>query len=301
MQAFLAVIDEGSFSAAARALALTPSAVSKQIARLEDRLQIRLLHRSTRRLGMTDAGRAYYDHCRRIIDETERFESNLVEYQGEPQGLVRISLSPGLAYTCLLPRLDELYRRHPGISVELHLSDQLVDVIGDGVDIALRLAALNDSSLIARRLTSQVRLICGSPHYLKRYGTPKIPADLFDHNCLTITVQGSLNRWDFVGPEGPYTLQVSGALSASDMLGLLNAAVAGLGLVRLSNLVSLNALLDGTLVPVLMPYTATEAVPLHAVTASRRMSPKVRATVDFLAEVFNQLPDIKTILQSATP
>ena len=272
MNTFLAAVDQGSFSAAARVLALTPSAVSKQIARLEDRLQVNLLHRSTRQLRLTDAGRAYYDHCRRMIDETQRFEATLVEYQGEPKGLVRVSLSPGLAYTRVIPKLDELYRRHPGLSVELHLSDELVDVIRHDMDIALRLAALDDSSLIARRLTSQVRLICGSPAYLERHGTPQTPADLSDHNCLTATVQGSLNRWHFVGPEGPYALQVTGNLSASDMWGLFNAAVAGL--VRLSNLLSVDALLSGMLVPVLVPYTATEAVPLHAVTASRRMSPK---------------------------
>ena len=301
MEAFVAVVEAGNFSSAARALHLTPSAVSKQMARLETRLQVQLIHRNTRQLRLTDAGRAYFDRCRTILDEIRQLETDLIEYNGQPQGVVRLSLSPGLAHTRVLPRLNELYSRHPGISVELHLSDEFVNVVRDDVDIALRLASLQDSSLVARKLTSQVRLICAAPSYLERHGSPETPDDLSRHNCLTVSVQGSLNRWDFVGPDGEYTLQVKGNLCASDMLCLFNAGVAGLGLVRLSNLISIDALLDGTLVPVLVPYTSNSTVPLYALTPSRRMSPKVRATVDFLAEVFDDMPDIHSVLTAEPP
>ena len=184
MVSFARVVDEGGFSRAAIRLGLSKSAVSKQVARLEDRLGTRLLNRSTRRLALTEAGTRLYERCQRIIAEAEAAEVEAGSLQTDPSGLLRVSAGVSFGHDHLAARLPALLDRHSGLTVELILNDRIVDLVEEGYDIALRIADLADSTLIARRLAPVRRVVAAAPSYLDRRGTPQVPRDLVDHSCL---------------------------------------------------------------------------------------------------------------------
>lgn len=290
MASFARVVDEGSFSKAAIRLGLSKSAVSKQVARLEDRLGTRLLNRSTRRLALTEAGARLYERCQRIIAEAEAAELEAGSMQTEPSGLLRVSTGVSFGQLQLAQHLPVLMERYPGMSIELVLNDRIVDMVEEGYDVALRIAQLADSPLIARRLSPVRRILAASPGYLERHGTPARPRDLQDHTCLGYSLSTGGTVWTLNGPDGVYLHRYHPRIIANNGDSLSAMAAAGLGIVHMPTFILCRYLREGTLVQVL-PDHEPSAVALYAVyPPGRPLAAKVRAFIDFAAAIFTERP-----------
>lgn len=287
---FLRVVEEGDFSAAARRLRATPSAVSKQVARLEERLGVRLFQRTTRRLTLTDEGRTYADWARRILADLEEADG-AVQSGGAPRGRLRVSVPAAFAIHNVIPLLPEFLERHPAVELELILSDRLSDLVEDGVDVAIRVAALGDSRMVVRKLSENRRIVCAAPRYLERHGMPLVPADLARHVCLGIAEENNLNLWEFLGPDGPQVVRIRGVVESNSTEALYQLALAGVGLVRLSEYLVGPDIRAGRLVPVLADVNDPRSPPISLVYPHRRhLSPRVRAFVDHLVGCFDPPP-----------
>ena len=290
MAVFTRAVETGSFSAAARTLNLTPSAVSKQIGRLEDRLGARLLNRTTRRLSLTEAGEDYYQRATRILADIAEAERAVAFSHDAPRGILRVSASIAFGQTQLVPLVPAFLALYPEIQVELNLSDRLIDLVDEGVDVAIRVAALPDSSHIARKIASERRIVCAAPSYLARHGTPATPEDLAAHNCLIYSTIAT-EDWGFRGPDGQQSVKVSSNFVANGGEAVRDLAIAGLGVARLATFLVGPAIRDGRLVPVLTDFEERQEAAIHAVYPHQRhLSPKVRAFVDFLAEEMTPPP-----------
>jgi DNA-binding transcriptional LysR family regulator len=288
---FVRAVDAGGFSAAARQLDLTPSAVSKLVTRLEDRLGVRLLNRTTRSLSLTAEGEALFRRAQRILAEIEDAEREVTQARHAPRGLLRLSTGVAFGLHQLPPVLPEFGRRYPEIRIELSVTDRLVDLVDEGQDLAVRTGVLPDSTLVARRICDLERAICASPAYLKRYGTPRVPAELAHHNCLRMLGHPELSQWPFDSRSGVHTIEVGGNLAANNAETLLQMALLGLGIVRLGDIVLDAPVRRGELVPILTDVHHVEPVPMHAVMPpGRHRLPKVAAMVDFLVEKFASAP-----------
>lgn len=290
MAVFLRVVEEGDFSAAARRLRMTPSAVSKIVARLENRLGVRLLQRSTRRIGLTPEGGTYAEAARRILADLDEAELS-IQPGAEPRGRLRVSLPIAFASRAVVPVLPAFLARYPAIELELTCTDVVVDLLEEGVDVAVRVAALSDSRLVVRRLAANRRAICAAPGYLDRHGVPRTPADLQHHVCLGTTTSGGINVWEFDGPDGVERMRIRGPIEANSTEALRELALAGLGIIRLSEVIVGPDIRAGRLTRLLTGYNHPEGPPICAVYPHRRLlSPRVRAFVDFLAEAFADPP-----------
>ncbi|HWP25866.1 MAG TPA: LysR family transcriptional regulator [Xanthobacteraceae bacterium] len=291
MTIFVRAVEEGGFSAAARALHLTPSAVSKHIARLEDRLGMRLLNRTTRHINLTEEGRALYDRYARIVAEIEEAEEWAKASRGSVRGTIRAAATVAFAKRHVLPLVPEFLARYPELRLHLDVTDRFVDLVEEGVDVAIRFTEqLTDPSLVARRLAVNRRVICAAPSYVEAHGTPQKPEDLLNHNCLTLYTVTTFNEWEFEGPEGKRVLQVSGNFETNSADAVYHAALAGLGIARLSTYLVGPDLKAGRLVLLLPQYTHEKASILAVYPHRRHLSPKVRAFVDFLLEKFTPVP-----------
>ena len=291
MMAFVRAVELGGFSVAAREMGLTPSAISKLVTRLEDRLGVRLLNRTTRRLALTPEGEAYFHRSQRILSDIDEAENEVASFRAQPKGLLRINVGTAFGTHQLTPALPEFLARHPEMQVELTLTDRVVDLIEEGADLGIRLGTLVDSSLIARRICEVERVMCAAPAYLARHGTPRKAADLLAHNCLSMAHAPALGRWPFDSREGVKHIEVAGNLTASNADTLLQLAIAGLGVIRLSDVIVGAALRDGRLVALLEDVHHREPLPLHAVyPQGRHRSPRVAAMVEFLVERFSHAP-----------
>jgi len=291
MQVFVRVAALGSFSAAARALHLSQTMVTKHVAALEERLGVKLLHRSTRKLVLTEGGRNYLAACERILAEIEEAEASASLDRIEPRGVLRLNVPLTFGFRHVVPALAEFSRLHPAVSVDLGLADRYVDLIEEGWDLAIRIGRLKDSSLVARRLAPCRTVVCAAPAYLKAHGTPETLEDLSRHNCLGYTLPSAVgaNRWVF-GAEGETVVPVQGNLRANNGDALLAAALAGQGLIYQPTFLVGDSLRNGELVPILEQY-ATYDLAVHAVLPSGRQAPaKVRAFVEFLARRFAPEP-----------
>ncbi|MCG8421735.1 MAG: LysR family transcriptional regulator [Proteobacteria bacterium] len=281
---FVRVVDEGSFSAAGRALGLVPSTVSKQISRLEDRLGSRLLSRSTRRIHLTEAGQAFYVRCAAILADIDDAERSISEMSGVPRGTLRVSGTVGFTKSQVIPRLHRFLSRYPELQIEFDLSDRVVDLLAKGYDLALRIGTLEGSSLVARKLASNRRVVCAAPAYLERHGAPQRPSELCEHNCLILTTSTSFNEWEFNTDEGPRVIRVSGNFRVNHGDALHQALLAGIGLARIAVWLVGPDIEAGRLIRVL-PNHEQESTAVYAIYPHRRhLAPKVRAFVDFLAE-----------------
>jgi len=294
MTTLVAAVEHGGFSAAARMLGVTPSAVSKSITRLEARLGVRLLNRTTRQLTATPEGEALVARGRHILAELDEAEMEVTRTRGAPRGLLRLHSLVAFGLHQLPPLLPEFLRRYPEVSIELSISDRLVDLVEEGGDLAVRSGRLADSTLVARRICETERVICAAPSYLKRHGTPRKPEDLLQHNCIVISGYPQLRRWPFDDADsrdGLRTIEVSGSVAANNAENVLQMALLGVGIVRLGELVTAEHIRAGRLVPILTDHHHVEPLALHAVyPQSRLRSPKVAAMVDFLIEKFAQAP-----------
>jgi len=290
MNAFVRVIERGSFAAAADDLGITPSALSKLVTRIESRLGVRLLTRTTRRLVLTAEGELFVARSREILASIEAAEAEITAASRAPRGHLRISVATTYAKQILGPALPLFLARYPDITVELLVSDRQIDLVAEQVDVAIRSGWLGDSTLVARKIADARRLICASPLYLKKHGTPRVPADLLRHNCLTVSF-AQFNQWPFHTDEGINRLAISGTFASDNADLLLDATLAGLGIARLADFVVARALQEGTLVPLLEDTHLSEPFPIHVVTVpGRHRTPRVKAFTEFM---ISQLADAR--------
>ncbi len=292
MLAFVRSVELGGFSAAGRELGLTPSALSKLVTRLEDRLGVRLLNRSTRSLSLTPEGEAFFRRSQQILAEMEVAETEITRFRDRPRGLLRLHTGVAFGLHQLARALPGFLDRYPEIELDLTVTDRIVDLVEEGADMAIRMAPLADSTLHARRIGDLERVICAAPAYLKRHGIPRTPEDLAHHNCIWISTQPGLRRWPFDLPGGRQRLvEVSGNVVANNAETMLQLAVLGVGIIRLVDAIVGEDLRRGTLVPILTDTHHVEPVQLYAVYPHGRIrSPKVAAMVEFLIERFGGAP-----------
>jgi DNA-binding transcriptional LysR family regulator len=291
MNAFVRVVEKGSFAAAAQDLSLTPSAVSKIVTRIEQRLGVQLLARTTRRLALTAEGEAYFRRCQEILAAIEAAEAEVASSSTRLQGSIRINAGTAIGRYQIARMLPDFTARHPGITVELGVTDRLIDLIAENVDVAIRTGTLPDSSLVARKIGEARRVICAGPHYLERHGTPTSPGDLLRHNCLLISNVAHLARWPFHTPEGINNLAVRGDITSDSGDALLDLALRGHGIMRALELPAADYVRRGELVVLLADVHVSEAIPIWAVTPpGRNRVPRVRAFLDFLVEMLGGEP-----------
>jgi DNA-binding transcriptional LysR family regulator len=291
MAVFARVVEAESFSGAARALGLSKSAVSKQVSGLEDRLGLRLLNRTTRRLSLTEAGATFYQGCQRVVAEAEAAEQAVTHLASAPRGRLRVNAPMSFGVRHISPALPEFLRCYPELAVDLTLNDRIVDLVEEGFDVGVRIAPLVDSSLVARRLAPSRSVLAAAPAYLEARGVPRDVDELEEHACLIYSYQVIVEGWRLTGPEGARRLKVSGPLRVNSGDAILAAALGGLGVALLPGFICGEDLRAGRLVRILPGW---EALPENAVSAvfpaARHLSPKVRAFVDFLAERFGGTP-----------
>jgi len=284
MEAFVQVVERDGFSAAARALVMTPSAVSKLVARLEARLGVQLVHRSTRKLQLTPEGRQFYERSVRVLadlDEAERCAAA----GAAPRGRVSINTSVSFGHHVLVPMLSDLLEQHPQLTIDLSLTDRVVDLMDERADIAIRWGQLPPSDLIARRLGETRQAIVASPAYLARHGTPRTPHELESHNRLGWSYRRVVADWPLLVEGRVIALSVSGTVRVGDGETLRQLVLAGIGLARLSLYHVHDDLIAGRLVPVLEDFNPRELQPIHAVYLGKagRLPARVRAVLDYLA------------------
>jgi DNA-binding transcriptional LysR family regulator len=285
MSVFVKVMEQGGYSAAARTCAITPSAVSKLVTRLESRLGARLLNRSTRRQLLTPEGMAFYERSVAILSELDEAERE-ASASAAPQGVVRISCNVGIGRQLFLPVIGSFLDQHPGVSVELFLTDEVVDLIEARADIAIRTGALKNSNLVAKRLGQSRGLIVGSPAYLAARGTPLSPADLAEHNCLGFTFSPPAMEWALLDENGAQRMYpVKGNTRVSDGDALRELTVLGAGLARLGFCQVEQDLAAGRLVSVLEPFMPKSVTEIHAIYVGQggHLPARVRALMHFLA------------------
>jgi DNA-binding transcriptional LysR family regulator len=286
---FVRTVRAESFSGAARRLGLTPSAVSKQIGRLEDRLGVRLFNRTTRRLALTEEGRAFFERAERILGDLEDAERAISALHAAPRGRLRVSLPMAFGRLRISPLMAEFVRRYPEVTVDLVFNDRFVDLVEEGMDAAVRIGELTDSSLVARRLMDNRRIVCAAPDYIARTGEPREPEDLRRHNCLVYTYRQQRNDWRFFCPgEGEVTVTVSGSLEANNAEAIRDAALAGVGAALLPTWLVGEDLEEGRLAELLPRHHQPDSAVYAVYPAGRHLSPKVRAFIDFLVEKLSQ-------------
>lgn len=289
MQAFVAVVDNGSFIRAADALKASKAAISRQVADLEQRLGIRLLNRTTRKLSLTDEGQLFYMRCTDLLNSLEEAESELSLRSGEPSGHLRVSAPVTFGISHLAPLWGKFLQQHPKISMEVSLSDRTVDLVEDGFDLAVRISRAPHPTFIARKLASTKMVLCASPAYLKRHGTPKHPKDIADHNVISYTYWASKDEWEFTHPSGKIgVVKTRPRLHANSGDTCVAAALQDQGIVMQPDFLVYDALRQGKLKQLLKEYQTVE-LGIYAIYTSRRQLPlKLRYLIDFLVETFQR-------------
>lgn len=291
MQVFVRVVESNGFSPAAEALGLSPSAVSKIVSRLEARLGVRLLNRTTRRIAPTAEGEAYLAAARRILRDIDAIETTVSASRATPRGLLTVNTGAAFAMHQLLPAVPAFRGLYPEIELDIQVTDRIVDIVKEGADLAIRTGHLADSALIARKICDVYRIVCASPAYLAKHGTPRVPADLARHDCLFISHVPSLRFWPFRQGRDVTHVEISSAVRADNADSLLTLALAGGGILRTADYVVGAEIATGRLVPILMEHQHFEPIPMSAVhPPGRHRAPKVGAMLEFLVARFGHAP-----------
>lgn len=280
---FVTVAETNSFTLAARKLGISTAHVSRQISALEARLATKLLHRTTRRVSITEAGTIYYQHCRKLLDDLLDAEQAISGLLNKPTGKLKITAPITYGEQIIAPLINNFIAQHPELDVELQLSNQKMDLIADGYDLGIRQGLLDDSSMMAKRLASRTLYVCATPGYLAEFGTPQTPAELTQHNCL----RGTLEYWRFQEKGKMRNIQVNGNLHCNSGRVLADAALKGLGIVQLSGEYVLHAINTGQLVPLLEAYAAPQEGVWAIYPHNKHLLPKVRMLIDYLADALS--------------
>ncbi len=284
MKVFATVVATGSFAAAAARLDISRAMASKHVLFIEERLGTRLLHRTTRKLGLTDAGAEYYERCAQILEEIEEAEAGALTRSATPRGVLRLTMPVSFSVRHVGPLISRYLAKYPDVRIDATVSDRRVDLIEEGLDLALRIGSPPDPGLIARRLAIDRMVICGAPAYLDRYGRPARPEDLARHNCVLYSYSAAGSEWKMSGPDGEHTVKVSGNMRANNGDLLNQVVLSGVGLMCQPEFLVGDDIRAGRLEEVLTEY-ACQPLGIYAVFPSRKHLPaKTRAFVDFLVE-----------------
>jgi DNA-binding transcriptional LysR family regulator len=291
MQIFVEVARSAGFSAAAERIGLSRAQVSKSVMQLERHLGTRLFNRTTRRISLTDVGKAYLERCIDILQDIDETEAIAAAQTREPRGRLTVSAPTSFGILHLQQALPAYLRQYPQVQVALNLADRFIDVVDEGFDLVIRIAELEDSTLIARRLAPCQRVLCAAPAYLEQHGTPRVPQDLALHRCLVYSNELKADSWRLQGPGGIESVRVNGPVCADNGDILRASAVAGLGVTLLPTFIVGADLRAGRLRQVLADY-CPPTISIYAVYPSRRyLSARVRSFVDFLAAYFGEQPE----------
>lgn len=291
LRAYVQVVERGGFAAASEGLGVTPSAVAKLVTRLEDRLGVRLLHRTTRRVSPTPEGEIYHLRARDILAAIDDADAEVSQAGQQPRGRLRVNCVPAFALHQLMPALPEFLARCPEVELDFTVTDRVVDLLAENADVGIRTGHIQDVSLVAHKIAEIRRGLFASPSYLKRRGTPRTPEDLRDHDCVVLNLSRSSHRWPFRDRGQARMIDIESRVLVDSGEAALKVAIAGGGISRLADLVVAEALRARKLRPVLAECHVPEAVPLSAVyPQGRQRMPKVRAFLEFLVERFSHAP-----------
>jgi DNA-binding transcriptional LysR family regulator len=288
MQVFVKVVELGSFARAAERMGLSTSACSRQVADLEAHLDTRLLHRTTRKLSLTEAGRTFHERCVQMVADGEEAELSARAGRDHPRGTVRVTCSVNFGLRHISPLLGPFLQKYPDVRIDVSLSDRMVDIVEEGFDLAIRIGDSASASVIARKLGETRMVCCAAPAYLKRRGRPATPKDLEQHDCLLYEYLNPRSEWRFIGSDGKqHHVRVHGKLQTNNGDMLAAAAAAGLGICFEPDFIVAEHVAAGRLVPILGSYAAPTAAIYAAYPSRRHLSAKVRVLVDYLAGAFS--------------
>ena len=291
MNAFVRVVEAGSISAAADRMDVAKSVISRRLKELEAHLGVELFHRTTRQMNLTDSGRAFYQQSVRILADILEAEHATSQFHGALKGNLKVALPLSFGLMHLGPAINEFLQAHPEIEFDLDFNDRHVDLLVEGFDLAIRIASLPDSSLIARRLAPIQTVMCASPAYLERMGTPQSPHELIHHRCLVYNLIGNLENWNVFDATGQLIkTRITPYLKASNGEFLRDAAVAGMGIVLLPTFIVYQEIERGALMPIMTNYHYSQLAAYAIYPQTRHLSQRVRAFVDFLVERFEGSP-----------
>ncbi|WP_319784100.1 LysR substrate-binding domain-containing protein [Oceanisphaera sp. IT1-181] len=277
---FVAVAEVESFTQAAKRLGISTAQVSRQVSALEGRLSTKLFYRTTRKVSVTEAGQIYYQHCRQVLDGLEEAERTITNLQLAPKGKLKLTAPITFGEKTIAPLVNDFVLLYPDLEVQMNLTNQKLDLVAEGFDLAVRLGKLEDSSMMAKRLSSRTQYVCASPNYLSTYGVPHSLSELEQHNCL----QGNLDYWRFQEQGKARNVRVKGNIRCDSGWALLDAALKGIGIVQLPDYYVQPALDAGQLIPLLELYQEPDDGIWALYPHNRHLSPKVRMLLDFLSE-----------------
>jgi DNA-binding transcriptional LysR family regulator len=286
MKVFAAVVEAGSFTGATQVLDMSKAAVSRYVGELEERLGLRLLHRTTRKLSTTTEGEIFYARCRELLDNLDEAEAEVTSRSGEATGLLKVNVPVTFGLMHLAPLWPAFLARHPKLAIDITLSDRVADLVEEGYDIAVRIGQLPASSLISRKLASTRLVLCASPEYLQRRGAPGRPDELLHHDVISYSLFSTGENWSFMGPDGAVSVKVVPRMRTNSGDTCRAAALQHQGIILQPTFIVGADLAQGTLQEIMPGYRSVE-LGIHAVYPSRKfVSPKVRLLIDFLVEAF---------------
>jgi DNA-binding transcriptional LysR family regulator len=277
---FVYVAENESFTQASKKMVISTAQVSRQISALEQRLNIKLFYRTTRKVSLTEEGRVFYQHCRSVLDGLEAAERAITNLQSKPQGKIKLSAPVTYGEQQILPLVNDFIKQYSDVEVTAYLSNQQIDLVEEGYDLAIRLGKLSDSSMMAKKLSKRTNYVCASPAYLNLHGIPHTLSELSKHNCLL----GTLDYWRFREVDKEKSIRVTGRLRYNSGKGLVDAALKGLGIVQLPDYYVEHHLKSGELVTLLDNYQVPDEGIWAIYPQNRHLSPKIRLLVDYLAE-----------------
>jgi DNA-binding transcriptional LysR family regulator len=277
---FVYVAEAESFTLAANKLAISTAQVSRQVTALEQRLNVKLLYRTTRKVSLTQEGSVFYQHCRAVLDGLEQAETAITSLQATPQGKIKLTASVTYGEQQILPLVNNFVSKHPDIEIIAQLSNQKVDLVDEGYDLAIRLGKLNDSTLMAKKLAKRTNFVCAAPSYLEKHGTPYTLSELNQHNCLL----GTRDYWRFNEGKKDKNIRVSGSVRVNSGYGLVDAALKGLGIVQLPDYYVNEYIEQGRLITLLDHYREPDEGIWAVYPHNRQLSAKIRLLVDYLVE-----------------
>lgn len=289
MKTFAAVVDGGSFVQAADALGMSKPAVSRHVAELEQRLGVRLLQRTTRKLSLTEEGRLFYGRCKTVLADVEVAEEEITAKSIAVKGLIKVNVPVSFGLLALAPLWPDFMTQYPDVELDITLADRIVDLVEEGYDLAVRIARLPNSSLVSRKLASTRMVLCASPGYLKQHGKPKHPCELTEHAVLSYSLLATGDQWDFEGPEGKVSVTVKPVMRTNSGDTCIAAARKGKGVILQPSFMVNADLLSGALVELMPTYRSIE-FGIFAVYPTRQyVAPKVRALIDFLSQALKNV------------
>lgn len=291
IQALVHIVEAGTITAAAARLGVAKSAVSRRLSELEEQLGVELFHRTTRKLVLTESGRSFYQRCTQILEDLQEAEQAVSQAHHELRGQLRVAAPLSFGLMHLGPAIIAFQKQHPKLNFDIDFNDRQIDLIQEGFDLGIRIAKLQDSNLIARKLASMSTVICASPAYIEQHGAPQTPQELVNHPCMTYSYIRNPHHWAFIDPHGDTQIvHVPKVMQANNGAFLSSACIAGVGISRLPTFIAYEPIAKGLLIPILQEFSITEVAIYAIYPPTRHLSQRVRRFIDFLVARFSGIP-----------